>query len=228
MRFAGAGSMNVLHCHLRLASLLVLTLALGTSWAIAQEAPPAATRTAPAATPAPAGSVWVKVCKKGEQVGDKEVCQVKYEAVNPDTGMVLVGVAVRAAEGEEKQLLLVRVTTAYTLVIPVDLQIKIDDGQPISLKYIACLPQSCQAQTELNSELLQKMRKGNEMTVAAENIQQKTLGFRVALQGFAKAYDGPPVDNALYEESQRRMEQARQMVMQKKEEESEQPQGGVP
>jgi hypothetical protein len=43
------------------------------------------------------------------------------------------------------------------------------------------------------------------MVVAAMNIQQKTMGFPVPLTGFAKAYDGAPVDSVKYEESRRQM-----------------------
>jgi hypothetical protein len=49
------------------------------------------------------------------------------------------------------------------------------------------------------------MRKGKQMVVAAVNIQQKTMGFPVPLNGFAKAYDGAPVDSAKYEESRRQL-----------------------
>ena len=49
------------------------------------------------------------------------------------------------------------------------------------------------------------MRTGKQMVVAAMNIQQKTMGFPVPLTGFAKAYDGAPVDNVKYEESRRQL-----------------------
>jgi hypothetical protein len=60
-------------------------------------------------------------------------------------------------------------------------------------------------QTELTKEMFDSMRKGKQMVVAAMNIQQKTMGFPVPLTGFAKAYDGAPVDNAKYEESRRQL-----------------------
>ena len=53
--------------------------------------------------------------------------------------------------------------------------------------------------------MLDSMRKGKQMVVAAMNIQQKTMGFPVPLTGFAKAYDGPPVDSVKYEESRRQL-----------------------
>jgi hypothetical protein len=117
----------------------------------------------------------------------------------------LIAAAVRKVEGEEKQQLLVRVPTAYALVIPAGVQIKIDEAQPIQLQYAICFPTSCQVQIELTNEMMDQMRKGKQMVVAAMNIQQKTMGFPVPLTGFAKAYDGPPVDSVKYEESRRQL-----------------------
>ncbi|MGH6748574.1 MAG: invasion associated locus B family protein [Methyloceanibacter sp.] len=166
----------------------------------AQIAAPAAA--GDAATPEDA---WVKLCMKNEQTQNKQICLINHEGLEPNTGMVLIAAAVRQAEGEDKQQLLVRVPTAYALVIPAGVQIKIDDNQPIQLQYTLCFPTSCQVQTELTKEMFDSMRKGKQMVVAAMNIQQKTMGFPVPLTGFAKAYDGAPVDNAKYEESRRQL-----------------------
>jgi invasion protein IalB len=234
--------------------LLALAFALCTSLAVAQEGQqvPKTTPAGPATTPdaAPAGppaagveaaqgkgSAWVKLCSKNEQTGNKQLCLVKYEGLDPNTGMRQITVAVRSVEGEDKQTLLFGVTTAYTLVIPIGVQIKIDDNQPIPLKYAVCLPPSCQAQTELTKEIFDKMRKGKQVIVAAMNMQQKTMGFQVPLIGFGKAYDGPPADNAKYEEAQRQMMEtirqrqidlANKVADQKKVQGAEQPQAGAP
>ncbi len=148
---------------------------------------------------------WVKLCMKNEQTQNKQICLINHEGLEPNTGMVLIAAAVRQAEGEDKQQLLVRVPTAYALVIPAGVQIKIDDAEPIQLQYTLCFPTSCQVQIELTKEMFDAMRKGKQMVVAAMNIQQKTMGFPVPLTGFAKAYDGAPVDNAKYEESRRQL-----------------------
>jgi invasion protein IalB len=163
---------------------------------------PAAAGDAAAAVP---DDAWVKLCMKNEQTQNKQICLINHEGLEPNTGMVLIAAAVRQAEGEDKQQLLVRVPTAYALVIPAGVQIKIDDNQPIQLQYTLCFPTSCQVQVELTKEMFDSMRKGKQMVVAAMNIQQKTMGFPVPLQGFAKAYDGAPVDNAKYEESRRQL-----------------------
>jgi invasion protein IalB len=154
---------------------------------------------------APADDAWVKLCMKSEQTQNKQICLVNHEGLEPNTGMVLIAAAVRKVEGEEKQQLLVRVPTAYALVMPAGVQLKIDEQQPIQLQYTICFPTSCQVQLELTKELMDSMRKGKQMVVAAMNIQQKTMGFPVPLTGFAKAYDGAPVDSVKYEESRRQM-----------------------
>lgn len=169
---------------------------------------PAAAAKPPGATAAAAGApedAWVKLCMKSDQTNNKEICLTNHEGLEPNTGMVLIAAAVRKVEGEEKQQLLVRVPTAYALVIPAGVQIKIDEAQPIQLQYTICFPTSCQVQLELTNELFESMRKGKQMVVAAMNIQQKTMGFPVPLTGFGKAYDGAPVDSVKYEESRRQL-----------------------
>jgi invasion protein IalB len=174
---------------------------------------PAAAPPQAAAPGAPAGAqiagatedAWVKLCMKSEQTQNKEICLINHEGLEPNSGMVLIAAAVRKVEGEDKQQLLIRVPTAYALVIPPGVQIKIDENEPIKLQYTLCFPTSCQVQMELTKEMMDSMRKGKQMVVAAMNIQQKTMGFPVPLGGFSKAYDGPPVDNKKYEESRRQL-----------------------
>jgi invasion protein IalB len=199
-----------------------LALVLAAPVAMAQQAPAVpkstqAPKSSPAA-PAPAAAApmaagdagasedaWVKLCMKNDQTGNKEICLINHEGLEPNTGMVLIAAAVRKVEGEEKMQLLIRVPTAYALVIPAGVQVKIDEEQPIQLQYAICFPTSCQVQLELTKELLESMRKGKQMVVAAMNIQQKTMGFPVPLSGFAKAFDGAPVDSVKYEESRRQL-----------------------
>jgi len=190
-----------------------LALTLIVPEATAQQAQPkssaAPKSSAPATAAAPAAGAaqdaWVKLCMSNQQTNEKEICLINHEGLEPNTGMVLIAAAVRKAEGEEKQQLLIRVPTAYALVMPAGVQIRIDEEQPIQLQYSICFPTSCQVQMELTDELYQKMRNGKQMVVAAMNIQQKTMGFPVPLTGFSKAYDGPPVDNKKYEEQRRQL-----------------------
>jgi invasion protein IalB len=166
----------------------------------------------PKTTPTTAGtggeSSWVKVCTTDEKTGNKQVCLVRHEGLEPKTGAILISVAVRTIEGEDKKHLLVNVPTAYSLVMPAGVQIKIDEGEPIQLQYAVCFPTSCQVQMELSKEIVDKMRKGKQMIVAALNAQQKTMAFPLSLTGFSKTFDGAPVDNVAYQEARAQMMRA--------------------
>jgi invasion protein IalB len=195
------------------AGACALALALVSPVAMAQQAQPkssaAPKSSAPTTAAAPAAGAaqdaWVKLCMKNQQTNNKQICLINHEGLEPNTGMVLIAAAVRKAEGEEKQQLLIRVPTAYALVMPAGVQIRIDEQDPIQLQYSICFPTSCQVQMELTDDLYEKMRSGKQMVVAAMNIQQKTMGFPVPLTGFSKAYDGAPVDNKVYEEQRRQL-----------------------
>jgi invasion protein IalB len=162
------------------------------------------------ATKAGAGdeASWVKVCTKDEKTDDRQVCLIKHEGLEPKTGTILIAAAVRTTEGDEKHYLLVNVPTSYSLVMPAGVQIKVDEGEPIQLQYSVCLPTNCQVQMEVSKEMLDKMRKGKQMFVAAMNARQKTMAFPIPLKGFAKTSDGPPVNNAAYQEARNQMMQA--------------------
>jgi len=231
---------NVVRRAIGSALLAGLALGLGTSVALAQQGQavpkgtaPAAQAPATAAAPAQGAaddSAWVKLCLKNEQTGNKQVCLVNHEGLEPNTGMVLVAAAVRTIEGEDKQHLLVRLPTAYSLIMPAGVQIKIDDDEPIQLQYAVCFPTSCQVQMELTKEMFEKMRKGKQMVVAAMNMQQKAMAFPVPLTGFSKTYDGPPVDNEKYEAARRAMMEKfreRQMELANKAAEAQQKKQGA-
>jgi len=195
------------------ASVVALGVVVASATTMAQQqaqpkssaAPKRAAVAAGGVTGGPAQDAWVKLCMKNPQTGNKQICLVNHEGLEPNTGMVLIAAAVRKAEGEEKQQLLIRVPTAYALVIPAGVQIRIDEEQPIQLQYSICFPTSCQVQMELTDDLFNKMKTGKQMIVAAMNIQQKTMGFPVPLAGFTKAYDGPAVDNQVYEQQRRQL-----------------------
>ena len=111
----------------------------------------------------------------------------------------------RSIEGDDKQYLILRLTTAYSLVIQAGVQVRIDEGEAIPLRYAVCFPSSCEVQIELSKEMFDKMRNGKLMVVASMSDQQKARIFPVPLTSFSKSFDGPPVDNAQYEASRRAM-----------------------
>jgi invasion protein IalB len=190
--------------------LAAFALGCGITLATAQQVQEVPKTTPKSATSAGTGgeSSWIKVCTKDEKNGNKQVCLVRHEGLEPKTGAILIAAAVRIIEGEEKQHLLVNVTTAYSLVMAAGVQIKIDEGEPTQLQYAVCFPTSCQVQMEMSKEFVEEMRKGKQMFIAAVNRQQKTMFFPLPLTGFSKTSDGAPVDNRAYQEARAQMMRA--------------------
>jgi invasion protein IalB len=75
-------------------------------------APPAPNAPATFGDAAAPEDAWVKLCMKNEQTQNKQIWLINHERLEPNTGMVLIAAAVRQAEGEDNQQLIVRVPTA--------------------------------------------------------------------------------------------------------------------
>ncbi|MEM7398481.1 MAG: invasion associated locus B family protein [Pseudomonadota bacterium] len=215
------------------ASLFALGITSASVLAMAQTsaAPKGAAGAAPAA---PAQPSWVKLCVKNEQTQNKEICLIQHETFDPNMGIVMVYAAIRTVEGDPKKQFIVRMPTVYSLVMPTGAQVVVDKQQPTPMPFSVCFPASCQADMELTDDILGKMRAGQQMVVAAMNVQKKTMAFPVPLTGFSKAFDGPPTDTAAYEQQRRQtieMYRKRQQELAAKARQGQQPgqpQQGVP
>ena len=200
---SGSTNWNALRALGRTALLVACVLGLNVAAANAQQEQAAPTTPAyvPPKEASKEESSWVKLCTKEAQ----KVCMVRYEGLEPKTGKTLISAAVRIVEGQAKPTLLVNVPLSYSLVIPAGAQIKIDEGEPIQVQYSICIPVSCQIQLDLSKDVLEKLRKGSKMFVAAMNSQGKTMAFPIPLNGFSKTSDGPPADNVAYQMAREQM-----------------------
>ena len=161
---------------------------------------------------------WIKICevvaikevpkekpKKGEEVKaqKKKICMTHHESLSAKTGQPLVSAAVRKVEGQEKQRFLV--TIPLGMALPAGVHLKVDKNEPMKFKYSFCHVGGCVAETELSETLMKQMRSGEKMIVAAIGISGKPVGFPVPLSGFAKAYDGKPIDGKKYANARKAM-----------------------
>lgn len=192
----------------RSALLAACGLGFGMTLAIAQQVQEVPKMPQQPAKRAGEETAWIKVCTIDEKTGNKQICLVKYEGLDPKTGAILIAAAVRTVGGDDAQHLVVNLPTSYSLMVPAGVEIKVDEGKPIQLQYSVCLPTNCQVQQVLSKEMVDQMRAGQRMFVAAVNAQQKTMAFPIPLKGFAKTFDGAPVNNAAYQETRNQMLQA--------------------
>jgi invasion protein IalB len=191
-------------------------------------APAAAGQKPAAGAPAAAGqkpagdqSAWVKLCEKAPSLAEPKkelnVCLTHHERLDGNSGMVLVSAAIRQVEGQDKEALMVMVPLGMAL--PPGVQVKVDEKEPVKLQFTLCHAAGCTAEGEATKAVIEQMKTGKQVVVAAINLAGKAIGFPVPLTGFDKAYAGPPVDNEKYKEARKRLMSAireRQIEMAKK------------
>jgi invasion protein IalB len=200
----------------------------------AQPAAPAA----PAAPGAPAAggqaaqpqliyTPWTKLCQKGAETQNKQVCVVNAQA-RLETGQPVVMAQVVEAEGQEKILRVV-------LMIPVRVQSGTRlmlDGQELSRGAFAlCAPyMGCNSDYKADDALIAKLEKGKTLDIQAVNVFNEIVNLPVPLTEFAQAYKGPPLDPKAFEEQQHKLQEELQKKAEeaRKRMESQQPQSAAP
>ena len=180
------------------AGILTFALALGASFAV---------------TPALAQdkkepqSAWVKLCEQTPNLTDPKqkmnVCLTHHERLDGNSGRVLISAAVRQVDGQDKAALMVMVPLGMAL--PPGVQLKVDENEPVKLQYTLCHVAGCTAEAEATPAVIDQMKKGKQVVVAAINLAGKAIGFPVPLNGFNQALTGKPVDNAKYKEARKQL-----------------------
>jgi invasion protein IalB len=212
------------------ASALML---LAAAPALAQQQPRAPARRAPAAKPAPqpaapaqppaaapAGapgaaetppliySPWTKVCGKEGQpntpTAQKEVCFTIKEA-RLDTGQFVASAGLIELEGEQKKVL--RVTLPLGLLLKHGTRMLVDAQNPMMGIYNFCLPNGCWADFDVNGDFVAKLKKGQNLTLQAFNLNGQVATFTFPLADFAKSNEGPPTDPKVLEEQQKKLQE---------------------
>jgi invasion protein IalB len=195
----------------------------------ATPAKPAAPKQPPAAQPAPQQpqqppqqgaadqpqlmySPWMKVCGKGPDTNNKQVCVITKDG-RLENGMPVAVVQLFEPEGEQKVL---RVTVPLGMQLQHGTRLVIDQGQPAQSPYRICFPIGCMSDYPVTDDLIASMKKGQLLTVQAINMQGTPISLPLPLGDFAKAYDGPATDPKAFEEQQRKLQEE----LQKKAEEA--------
>lgn len=188
------------------AGLLTLALALIAGFAVS---PASAQGKKGDAKPKAEGeqSAWVKLCETAPDLSDPKkklnVCLTHHERLDGNTGRVLVSAAIREVDGQDKKALMVMVPLGMAL--PPGVQVKVDENEPVKLQYTLCHAAGCTAEAEATQAVIDDMKKGKRVVVAAINLAGKAIGFPVPLTGFDKALTGKPVDNEKYKEARKRL-----------------------
>jgi invasion protein IalB len=171
-------------------------------------------------------SPWMKVCGKGPDTNNKQVCVITKDG-RLENGMPVAIVQLFEPEGEQKVL---RVTVPLGMQLQHGTRLIIDNNQPAQAPYRICFPVGCLADYPVTDDMIPKMKKGQQLIVQAINMQGTAISLPLPLADFAKAYDGPATDPKVFEEQQRKLQEELQKKAEeaRKKLESQQSQGAAP
>jgi len=170
-------------------------------------------------------SPWTKFCGKDNNPQAKEVCLTVKEA-RLETGQFLAGAALIEQAGEEKKLF--RITLPLGMQLPQGTRMILDKEEPLTGRYIVCLPNGCMADFDVTKDFVGKLKKGQQIVLQGINLPGQAASYMLPLADFAKANEGPATDPKKFEEDQKKL----QDELQKKAEEARkrlqaQPPGGT-
>lgn len=170
---------------------------------------------------------WTKFCLKGQDANAKQVCFTGKDG-RIESGQPVVAAVIIEPEGEPKKIL--RVTLPLGMQLVHGTRIIVDNNPPLQSPYVICFANGCMSDYEATPELLANMKKGQNLVVQAINANGAPLTLPLPLAEFAKAYDGPPTDPKVFEETQKKLQEELQKRAEeaRKKLEASQPAGGSP
>lgn len=165
--------------------------------------PPAAQQQAGADQPQLMYSPWMKVCGKGPDTNNKQVCVITKDG-RLENGMPVAVVQLFEPEGEQKVL---RITVPLGMQLQHGTRMLIDQEPPQQQPYRICFPIGCMADYPVTDDVIAKMKKGQNIVIQAINMQGTPISLPLPLNDFAKAYEGPATDPKVFEEQQRKLQE---------------------
>jgi invasion protein IalB len=161
--------------------------------------------------PEPSQTEWTKVCGK-DPGNQREICYTTRDFVS-DQGQPVMAVAVYDVKGDPQRI--VRFLLPIGLLLQPGMRFGVDQAQPITGRFQICFPNGCFAEASVNEAQINAFKRGTTVNVSVQNQAAREVTFQVPLAGFAKGFDGPPIDPAELQKQQ----EALQQEVQKREEE---------
>src|ERR1700720_2014047 len=147
---------------------------------------------------------WTKFCLKGQDDKAKQVCFTGKDG-RIESGQPVIAAVIIEPEGEPKKIL--RVTLPLGMQLVHGTRVIVDSNAPMQSPYVICFANGCMSDYEVTPELLANMKKGQNLMVQAINSNGAPLTLPLPLGEFAKAYDGPPTDPKVFEETQKKLQE---------------------
>jgi invasion protein IalB len=170
---------------------------------------------------------WTKFCLKGQDAAAKQVCFTGKDG-RIESGQPVIAAVIIEPEGEPKKIL--RVTLPLGMQLVHGTRVIVDSNPPAQAPYVICFQNGCMSDYDVTPELIANLKKGQNLIVQAINSNGAPLTLPLPLAEFAKAYDGPPTDPKVFEETQKKLQEELQKRAEeaRKKLEANAPPGGAP
>src|SRR3954462_5787671 len=147
---------------------------------------------------------WTKFCLKGQDANAKQVCFTGKDG-RSESGQPVIAAVIIEPEGEPKKIL--RVTLPLGMQLVHGPRFIVDSNPPQQAPYVICFQNGCMSDYDVTPEMIANMKKGQNLIVQAINSNGAPLTLPLPLPEFAKAYDGPPTDPKVFEETQKKLQE---------------------
>jgi invasion protein IalB len=147
---------------------------------------------------------WTKVCGK-DQGTNSEICYTTRDFVS-DQGQPVLAVAVYDVKAQQPQRI-VRFLMPLGLLLQPGIRFSVDNGQATAGRYAICFPNGCFAEANVPNDFVNSLKRGANLNVSVQNQGGREVTFAVPMAGFAKAFDGPPIDPKVLEEQQKKLQE---------------------
>jgi len=149
---------------------------------------------------------WTKVCGK-DPATQRETCYTTRDFVAENDTPVLA-VAVYETKGEGAKVdRQVRYLLPLTFLLQPGIRTSVDGGQPVAGRYTICVQNGCFAEFAAQDQFFTRMKSGKLLTLQVQNQAAREVSFTIPLDGFAKGFDGAPIDPKVLEEQQKKLQE---------------------
>lgn len=127
---------------------------------------------------------WDVRCKTNEKDG-KDYCEMYQMITVKKTGQRFVEIALFKGKDDKMGGIII---LPLGLLVAKPVLMKIDEGKKMAFSFHTCTPGGCLARITVSDDLLNQMRKGNDMFVGTHSQVGKPFNVKLSLKGFSKAY----------------------------------------
>ena len=136
-------------------------------------------------------SDWTKLCFRGvEGAGTKMVCRTSING-KWDTG--LIALKVDLIEREDTAVTRLQIFVPPGSFLQPGMKLTVDKSSSMAIPYTICVGNGCVAASVADANFVRAMESGRALSLEGVNANVVAVITPLPLDGFAKAYQGPPV-----------------------------------